>query len=153
MEHKEAIKLLNKNGFKLDEMADLSVEEEEYLSNLNDQPIFITKYPKEIKAFYMKQDPDDNLRVLNNDMLAPEGYGEINGGSQREDDYEILKTRIIKEKLNLDDFQWYLDLRKFGSVVHSGFGIGLERYVRCICGIKHIRETIPFARTIYRLKP
>jgi len=153
MEHKEAIKLLNKNGFKLDEMADLSVEEEEYLSNLNDQPIFITKYPKEIKAFYMKQDPDDNLRVLNNDMLAPEGYGEINGGSQREDDYEILKTRIIKEKLNLDDFQWYLDLRKFGSVVHSGFGIGLERYVRWICGIKHIRETIPFARTIYRLKP
>ncbi|MFC1780123.1 asparagine--tRNA ligase [Patescibacteria group bacterium] len=154
--HKEAIKKLPPKadpplaGTARD---DLGAEDETILSKEYDRPFFIEKYPKEIKAFYMKEDPKDKTRVLCADMLAPEGYGEIVGGSQREDDYDKLLKRIKEKELNVKDFEWYLDLRKYGSVPHSGFGIGLERYVAWICGLKHIRETIPFPRMIHRLKP
>jgi asparaginyl-tRNA synthetase len=123
------------------------------LTKLYDNPIFITHYPAEVKAFYMKRDPQDESRVLGADLLAPEGYGEIIGGSQREDDYEILKKRILEFGLKVEDYQWYLDLRKYGTVPHGGFGFGLERITAWICGLQHIREAIPFPRTIYRITP
>ncbi|MBU1064802.1 asparagine--tRNA ligase, partial [bacterium] len=107
----------------------------------------------EIKAFYMKRDKDNPDLVLGADLIAPEGFGEIIGGSQREDDYDLLYKRMVDENMPLDDYQWFLDLRKYGSVPHSGFGIGLERLVQWMSGTKQIREVIPFARTIYRLKP
>lgn len=151
--HAEAVKRVQKMGSAIKDRDDLGAEDETLLTKEFDRPFFVERYPKEVKAFYMKEDPDDPTRVLNDDMLAPEGYGEVIGGSQREDDYEKLLTRILKENLSVKDFEWYLDLRKYGSVPHSGFGIGLERYVAWICGLKHIRQTIPFPRTIYRLKP
>ena len=101
----------------------------------------------------MKRDAEDESKALCADLLAPEGYGEIIGGSQREDDHDVLLTRIKEHELSLEDFQWYLDLRKYGSVPHGGFGFGLERIVTWVCGIQHVRETIPFPRTIYRIKP
>jgi asparaginyl-tRNA synthetase len=101
----------------------------------------------------MKRDPEDDSRALCADLLAPEGYGEIIGGSQREDNYDLLLKRINEHKLSVEDFQWYLDLRKYGSVPHGGFGFGLERIVAWVCGIQHVRETIPFPRTIHRIKP
>ncbi|MFN5153405.1 MAG: amino acid--tRNA ligase-related protein, partial [Gemmatimonadota bacterium] len=116
-------------------------------------PIFICNYPKEAKAFYMKENPADPRTVLCDDMLAPEGYGEIIGGSQREDDYDKLLHRIQEEGLPLDAYGWYLDLRKYGTFVHSGFGLGLERTVAWICGTPHIRECIPFPRMMHRLRP
>jgi asparaginyl-tRNA synthetase len=115
--------------------------------------VFIEKYPKEIKAFYMKEDGDDPSRVLNDDLLAPEGYGEIIGGSQREDDYNKLLSKMKEHKLPIADYQWYLDLRKFGSVPHSGYGIGLERLVTWICKLDHLRESIPFPRMMERFMP
>lgn len=151
--HKEAINMLKDKGHKIGERDDFGAKDEAVLSEEFDRPFFIEKYPRDIKAFYMKEWDKDPSRVLNNDMLAPEGYGEIIGGSQREDDYDKLLKRIEEENLNKEDFDWYLDLRKYGSVPHSGFGIGLERYVAWICGLKHIRTTIPFPRTIYRLRP
>jgi len=114
---------------------------------------FVEKYPAVVKAFYMKRDPLDPNYVLNADLLAPEGYGEIIGGSQREDDYEVLLARIKEHHLPLEAFHWYLDTRKYGSVPHSGFGYGLERIVAWVCGVPHIRETIPFPRMITRLTP
>ena len=111
------------------------------------------KYPAAVKAFYMKRDPEDPTRVLCADLLAPEGYGEIIGGSQREDDYDELLKRIKKHKLDPKVFKWYLDLRQYGSVPHSGFGYGLERITGWITGVHHIRETIPFPRMISRLTP
>jgi len=113
----------------------------------------VEKYPAEVKAFYMKRDPEDETRVLCADLLAPEGYGEIIGGSQREDNYDVLLKRIKDHKLPVAAFEWYLDLRKYGSVPHSGFGYGLERLTSWICGLQHIRETIPFPRMISRLTP
>jgi asparaginyl-tRNA synthetase len=151
--HKEAILKLQKLGSAIQERDDLGADDETILTEQFDRPVFIEKYPKEVKAFYMKEDPSDSSRVLNADLLAHEGYGEIIGGSQREDDYNLLLKRLLKEKLPVKDFQWYLDLRKYGSVPHSGFGIGLERYVRWICGLKHIRETIPFPRMMHRITP
>jgi asparaginyl-tRNA synthetase len=115
--------------------------------------LFIYNYAKEAKAFYMKENPADPRTVLCDDCLAPEGYGEIIGGSQREDDYEKLKRRIVAEGLPVDAYQWYLDLRRFGTFPHAGFGLGLERTVAWICGISHVRETVPFARTMQRLTP
>lgn len=106
-----------------------------------------------VKAFYMKRDPQDPTRVLNADLLAPEGYGEIIGGSQREEDIEVLRARMKEQGLDEVPFAWYLDLRKYGSVPHSGFGFGLERIVAWMCGLHHIRETIPFPRLINRLEP
>ena len=118
-----------------------------------DKPIFVEKYPAEVKAFYMKRDSENPKLALCSDLLAPEGYGEIIGGSQREDDYDELLKRIKEHKLPEDAFKWYLDLRKFGSVPHSGFGFGLERIVGWVCGLKHVRETIPFPRMINRITP
>lgn len=132
---------------------DFGGDDETLLTNMFDRPIFVYNYPRKVKAFYMKQHPEREDLVLCNDMLASEGYGEIIGGSQREEDPEKLIARIKEENLPLDAYKWYLDLRRFGSVPHSGFGLGLERMVRWICGIHHIRETIPFARTIGRIYP
>ena len=151
--HEETVKELRSMGSDIGDMDDLGADDETMLTQKYDQPIFVEKYPKEVKAFYMKPDPQNPSRVLCADLLAPEGYGEIIGGSQREDDYDALRKRIEDHNLPLDAFKWYLDLRKFGSVPHSGFGYGLERIVTWICGLEHVRESIPFARTIYRLTP
>jgi asparaginyl-tRNA synthetase len=151
--HREAIVKLRERGSDIKDMDDLGADDETLLTELYDKPIFVEKYPAAVKAFYMKPDPADPTRVLNADLLAPEGYGEIIGGSQREDDYNQLLKRMKEEKLNITDFQWYLDLRKYGSVPHSGFGVGLERLVAWICGLKHVRESIPFPRLINRLRP
>lgn len=151
--HKDAVAVLNKKGIKIGVRDDFGAEAETELSKEFDRPFFIEKYPKEVKAFYMKEDPSDNSRVLNSDLLAHEGYGEISGGSQREDDYDKLLSKIKKHNLPLEDFQWYLDLRVFGSVKHSGFGIGLERIIAWVCKLEHVRESIPFPRMIDRFKP
>ena len=151
--HSEAVQKLRERGSDMGEQDDLGADDETLLTELYDKPIFVEKYPAAVKAFYMKRDPADSSRVLNADLLAPEGYGEIIGGSQREDDYDKLLARMKAEKLPIEPFQWYLDLRKYGSVPHSGFGIGLERTVAWICGLKHIREAIPFPRLINRLRP
>lgn len=151
--HEEVVKELREMGSDIGEMDDLGGDDETNYTKKFDKPIFVEKYPSPVKAFYMKRDPKDPRRVLCSDLLAPEGYGEIIGGSQREDDYETLLQRIKDHNLPVDAFQWYLDLRKYGSVPHSGFGYGLERIVTWICGLEHVRESIPFPRTIYRLTP
>lgn len=149
----EALKILAKNGSDVKWGNDLGADDEAILSNLYERPVFVTHYPTEAKAFYMKPDPTDPKVVLNSDLLAPEGVGEIIGGSERIADYDLLKKRILDHKLPLADFEWYLDLRRYGSFPHSGFGIGLERTVRWITGIQHIRETIPFPRLLNRIRP
>lgn len=151
--HADVVKELQEMGSDIKDGDDLGGDDETMLTQKYDKPIFVEKYPSEVKAFYMKRDPKDPTRVLCADLLAPEGYGEIIGGSQREDDYDTLLKRIQDHKLPVKEFQWYLDLRKFGSVPHSGFGYGLERLVTWICGLEHIRSSIPFPRTIYRLTP
>ncbi len=151
--HADAVRKLRELGSDIGDRDDLGADDETMLTKQFDRPIFIEKYPIEIKAFYMKRDPNNPDRALNNDLLAPEGYGEIIGGSQREDDYETLLTRIKEHNLAIEPFAWYLDLRKYGSVPHSGFGYGLERIVGWICGLQHVRETIPFPRMINRLSP
>jgi len=118
-----------------------------------DTPVMVHRYPAEVKAFYMKRDPQDASLALALDVLAPEGYGEIVGGSVREDELDLLKQRIAEHDLPEDIFSWYLDLRRFGSVPHAGFGLGLERTVAWICGLSHVRETIPFPRMLGRLRP
>jgi asparaginyl-tRNA synthetase len=153
MAHKEAVKKLRELGSNIKEGSDLGAEDETILTKECDKPIFVEKYPAEVKAFYMKRDPEDPSVALCADMLAPEGYGEVIGGSQREDDYDTLVKRLKEHDLDKKDFGWYLDLRKYGSVTHSGFGIGLERLVAWICGLKHVRETIPFPRMITRKSP
>ncbi len=151
--HAEAVAKLRELGSDIQDMDDLGGDDETVLTKLYDRPIFIEKYPAVVKAFYMKPDPTDPTRVLNNDMLAPEGYGEIIGGSQREDDYAALLKKIRDHNLPENAFSWYLDLRKYGSVPHSGFGYGLERITAWVCGLQHIRETIPFPRLINRITP
>jgi asparaginyl-tRNA synthetase len=131
---------------------DFGGSDETVLMMQYDVPLIVTHWPAEIKAFYMKRD-DTNTLALGMDVLAPEGYGEIIGGSQREDDLNLMHERIEEEGLDKDVFEWYLDLRKFGTVPHSGFGLGLERTVAWICGLSHVRETIPFPRMMGRLKP
>jgi len=153
MTHAEAIAKLRALGSDINDMDDLGADDETLLTNQYEKPIFVEKYPAAVKAFYMKRDPSDPTRVLNADLLAPEGYGEIIGGSQREDDYAMLVSRIREHHLPEAAFQWYLDLRKYGSVPHSGFGYGLERLTTWICGIHHVRETIPFPRLLNRLEP
>lgn len=153
MTHQEAVTYLRAKGSTISDKDDLGAQDEVLLTEGSDVPIFVEKWPKEIKAFYMKRDPQNPNLVLGADLIAPEGYGEIIGGSQREDDYELLLTRMQEEKMPLEEYQWFLDLRKYGSVPHSGFGVGLERLVTWIGGVQHIRETIPFPRTIYRLRP
>jgi len=132
---------------------DLGGDDETLLAREYDRPVFVYNYPKEVKAFYMKENPDDPRTVLNNDCLAPEGYGEIIGGSQREDDHDRLLARILAQGLDPEAYRWYLDLRKYGTFVHSGFGLGLERTIAWICGNPHIRESIAFPRQIHRLYP
>ncbi len=149
----EAVKLLTDNGSDFEYGNDFGAPDETLLSEQYDKPLMIHRWPANIKAFYMKRDEQNNKLALGVDMIAPEGYGEIIGGGQREDDIDILIDRIRHHDLPLEPFKWYLDLRKYGSVPHSGFGLGLERTVAWICGTKHIRETIPFPRTMSRLEP
>jgi asparaginyl-tRNA synthetase len=149
----EAVQKLGTLGATMEWGRDLGGDEETLLAKQYDRPVMVYNYPRAVKAFYMKENPADPRTVLNNDMLAPEGYGEIIGGSQREDDYDKLVRRIQEEGLPLDAYGWYLDLRKYGTFVHSGFGLGVERTVAWICGIPHIREAIAFPRTLYKLWP
>jgi asparaginyl-tRNA synthetase len=153
LSYTEAIVYLKAQGHDLEWGADIGGDEETVLANRYDRPVFVYNYPKAIKAFYMKENPDDPRTVLSNDCLAPEGYGEILGGSQREDDHDRLLARIIEYGLDPEAYKWYLDLRKYGTFVHSGFGLGVERTVAWICGIPHIREAIAFPRQIHRLYP
>ena len=145
--------LLQKNGFDIKWGDDFGSPEETFVSNQYDRPVFVLNYPKAIKAFYMKPHPTRDDVVICADLLAPEGYGEIIGGSERATDYDYLKQQILDHHLNLEDYQWYLDLRKFGSVPHSGFGLGLERAITWICHLDHLREAIPFPRMLNRMKP
>ena len=149
----DAVRVLQQKGSGIQWGDDLGAEDEALLVEDYDRPIFVFNYPKEAKAFYMKENPDDPRTVLCDDCLAPEGYGEIIGGSQREDDYDKLARRIAEEGLSVEAYQWYLDLRKYGTFTHSGFGLGLERTVAYICGLPHVRETVPFARLMNRLTP
>ena len=132
---------------------DFGSPDETYISSQFDRPVMVHRYPAAVKAFYMEPDPENAKYALCVDVLAPEGYGEIIGGSQRIASYDLLKKRIEEHNLPLDAFQWYLDLRRYGSVPHSGFGMGIERAVAWICGLDHVRETIPFARTLNRIYP
>jgi asparaginyl-tRNA synthetase len=132
---------------------DFGSPDETYISSQFDKPVMIHRYPAAIKAFYMQPDPADPTKALCVDVLAPEGYGEIIGGSQRIDSYELLRARIAEHNLPESAFTWYLDLRKYGSVPHAGFGMGIERVVAWLCGLDHVRETIPFARTLNRIYP
>jgi asparaginyl-tRNA synthetase len=151
--YSDAVKILQSKGSSVTWGDDLGAEDEAILVQDQDRPVFIYNYPKQAKAFYMKENPDDPRTVLCDDLLAPEGYGEIIGGSEREDDHDKLLARIKEENLPVDAYNWYLDLRKYGTFVHSGFGLGLERTVAWISGIHHIRESIAFPRTMHRLKP
>jgi len=153
IDYTDAVATLQKKGSSVQWGDDLGAEDEALLVEDYDRPIFIMNYPKEAKAFYMKENPDDPRTVLCDDCLAPEGYGEIIGGSQREDDYDKILQRIREEKLPEDAYDWYLALRKYGTFPHSGFGLGLERTVAWICGVQHIRECIPFPRMMHRLRP
>src|SRR3989339_1712777 len=153
MTHAEAVEKLHTLGSDIVSDDDLGADDETILTKQFDVPIFVMKYPAKVKAFYMKPDPDDASRVLCADLLAPEGYGEIIGGSERISDYDLLLAKMKENNLPIEPFQWYLDLRKYGSVPHSGFGYGLERLTAWITGIQHIRETIPFPRMINRLNP
>ena len=149
----EAVERLNDEGRAFDWGRDLGAVEETTISSWFDRPVFVYNYPKGAKAFYMKENPDDPRTVLCNDLLAPEGAGEIIGGSQREDDLDRLLARIREEELPEEAYDWYLDLRRYGTFPHSGFGLGLERTVGWITGRPHIRELVPFPRLINRLSP
>ena len=149
----EASKILKQNGREFKYGNDFGASDETILSEQFDKPVMIHRWPANIKPFYMKRDEHKNELALGIDMIAPEGYGEIVGGGQREDNIDVLTNSIRHHDLPLEPFQWFLDLRKYGSVPHSGFGLGLERVVAWICGTKHIRETIPFPRTMARLEP
>ncbi|MCL2888771.1 MAG: asparagine--tRNA ligase [Elusimicrobia bacterium] len=149
----EAIKILNDLGNPTEWGGDIGGDEETLVSSKFDRPVIIHRYPTDIKAFYMKRDPQDPKVVLAMDVIGPEGAGELIGGSQREDDYDALLARIKEQDLPVEAFDWYLDLRKYGSVPHSGFGMGVERMVRWICGLHHVRETIPFARMMDKIRP
>ena len=153
LDYGDAVKLVQKKGSTAQWGDDLGAEDEALIVADYDRPVFVMNYPKQAKAFYMKENPDDPRTVLCDDCLAPEGYGEIIGGSQREDDYDRLVHRIKEEGLPMDAYGWYLDLRKYGTFVHAGFGLGLERTVAWICGLPHLREAIPFARMMNRLRP
>ena len=151
--YSDAVDRLNSEGRDFQWGRDLGAVEETLISSWFDRPVFIFNYPREAKAFYMKENPDDPRTVLCNDLIAPDGYGEIIGGSQREDDHDRLLARIREEGLPEESYDWYLDLRKFGTFPHSGFGLGVERTVAWITGRPHIRELAPFPRLINRLSP
>ena len=151
--YEDAVDLLNKHGNPARSGDDFGGDEETIISKEFDRPVMIHRYPASIKAFYMQPDVEDPTKALAFDMIAPEGYGEIIGGSQRIHNYDLLVKRLKEHNLPEDAFQWYLDLRRYGSVPHAGFGLGLERTVAWICGTEHIREVIPFPRMIYRVYP
>jgi asparaginyl-tRNA synthetase len=149
----EAVKILQSKGISFEWGNDLGGTDETVISEQFDRPVMVHRYPSQVKAFYMKRDPENPKVALAVDVLAPEGFGEIIGGSQREDDLDLLLQRIKEHNLPQEAFEWYLDLRRFGTVPHAGFGLGLERTVGWICGLDHVRETVPFPRMIYRLTP
>jgi asparaginyl-tRNA synthetase len=153
LDYTDAVALVQRKGSSTKWGEDLGAEDEALIVADYDKPVFVFNYPKEAKAFYMKENPDDPRTVLCDDLLAPEGFGEIIGGSQREDDYDRLVTRIKEEGLPMEAYDWYLDLRRYGTFTHAGFGLGLERTVAWICGLQHIREVIAFPRMMHRLKP
>ena len=153
LSYDEAVELLRAKGSDLEWGQDFGGDEQTTLTEAFDRPVFVHSFPKKVKAFYMKEHPERPELVLCNDLFAPEGYGEIIGGSQREDDHDRLVARIREEGLPLEAYDWYLDLRKYGSVPHSGFGLGLERTVAWICGLAHLREAIPFPRLMNRITP
>ncbi len=149
----EAVDILHKHGSEIEWGTDFGGGDETILAEQFEKPVFVHRYPAQCKAFYMKPDPERSEVALCADLLAPEGYGEIIGGGQRIDDLDLLEKRLTEHNLPAEAYQWYLDLRRYGSVPHSGFGMGIERSVAWICGLDHVRETIPFARMLYRIYP
>jgi len=149
----DAVKLLQKKGFDIKWGDDIGADEETAVAKEFDKPVIVERYPRELKAFYMQPDPENPQVVMCDDMLAPEGYGEIIGASERIWEKDVLIDSLKSKKLPVEGYQWYLDLREYGSVPHSGFGMGIERVVAWLCGLEHIREAIPFARTLYRVYP
>ena len=149
----EAVKTLHEKGSQIQWGGDFGGADETILSEQFDRPVLVTRYPSQVKAFYMAPDPERPEVALCVDVLAPEGYGEIIGGGERLADYDLLLRRIEEQKLPRQAFEWYLDLRRYGSVPHAGFGMGIERVVAWVCGLEHVRETIPFPRMLYRLTP
>jgi len=149
----EALEILRKHGGNPEWGNDFGGTDETVLADQFDKPLFVHRFPMKCKAFYMKSDRERPEVALCADLLAPEGYGEIIGGGQREDDLVLLEKRMDEHKMDKEPYQWYLDLRRYGSVPHGGFGLGIERVVSWICGLEHVREAIPFARTIYRIYP
>jgi len=149
----EAVEILHKNGMEFEWGDDFGGDEETVISKSFDKPVMVHRYPAKIKAFYMKRDPKNPDLALCVDMLAPEGYGEIIGGGQREDDYETLLKRLEEHNLPREPYEWYLDLRRYGSVPHAGFGLGIERTIAWISGVRHVRETIPFPRLLEKIYP
>jgi asparaginyl-tRNA synthetase len=151
--YREAVELLRGEGFALQFGDDLGGDEETALASRFDRPVMVSRYPAAIKAFYMQPDPRDPEVVLGLDVLAPEGYGEVIGGSQRIHDHDLLLQRLQQHHLPLEAFRWYLDVRRYGSFPHSGFGMGLERFVAWVGGLAHLRETIPYPRMLYKIYP
>lgn len=151
--YSEAARILEDKGLPFEEGNDFGAPDETAISEHFKQPVLVHRYPAEVKAFYMKRDPEDERFALCVDVLAPEGVGEIIGGGQREDDIQVLERRVEEEGLAREPLEWYLDLRRYGSVPHSGFGLGIERTVAWICGTEHVRECIPFPRMLYRIYP
>ena len=149
----EAVEILRQEKGEFEWGADIGGDEETLLAARFDRPVMVTRYPAAMKAFYMQPDPEDPRLALALDVLAPEGYGEIIGGSQRIHDHDLLLRRIQEHNLPIEAFQWYLDVRKYGTYPHSGFGMGVERFVAWMCGVTHLRETIPYPRTLYRIYP
>jgi asparaginyl-tRNA synthetase len=149
----DAVDILRAKGIAFNHGDDFGAPEETAISDAFDRPVIVSHYPSDLKAFYFKRDPQDPKCALNMDVLAPEGYGEIIGGGQREDSLETLEAAIRQHNLPMDAFDWYLDLRRYGSFPHAGFGLGIERTVAWICGLDHVRETIPFPRMLNRLRP
>ncbi|MFZ5633609.1 MAG: asparagine--tRNA ligase [Bacillota bacterium] len=153
LSYTEAVKFLNENGQQFEWGNDFGAPDETMISQNFTSPVFVHRFPAKIKAFYMEPDPENPGVILGADLLAPEGYGEIIGGSQRISDPALLEKKIEEHNLPREAFQWYLDLRRYGTVPHSGFGLGIERTVAWLCGIEHVREAIPFPRMLYRMYP
>lgn len=153
IDYADAVAHLNRQGVAIEDGEDFGGDEETVLARMSEAPVLVTRYPAAIKAFYMEPDPTDPTRALAVDMLAPEGYGEIIGGSERIGSYELLEHRIAEHELPREAFEWYLDVRRYGGFPHSGFGMGLERFVTWICGGHHLREASPYPRTLNRIYP
>ena len=149
----EALEILARNGIDREWGEDFGAPDETLLASQFDRPVFVERFPSSCKPFYTQPAPDRPEVALCDDLLAPEGYGEIIGGSERVHDFDLLRRRLRESELPEDDYQWYLDLRRYGSVPHSGFGLGIERTVAWICGLQHVRETIPFPRMLDRIYP